>query len=144
MQASSHYNVFPSVWKGNIYSTYKINRPLKCSVSLLTLYFWNCRKTKLPNLGRKMYCVPNKTRLVIHWFAGWTVLFFFFFSFAPYILTRRKRYIALFKRKTDRDVPSIILGTSLLKVKARCLRQKVRMYIKCQIEVRRCKKVKGI
>lgn len=36
----------------------------------------------------------------------------------------------------------IILGTSLLKMKARCIRQKLRMCVKCQIEVRGVKKGK--
>lgn len=37
---------------------------------------------------------------------------------------------------------SMILGTSLLKMKARCIRQKLRMCVKCQIEVRGVKKWK--
>jgi hypothetical protein len=37
---------------------------------------------------------------------------------------------------------SIILGTALLKMKARCIRCNLRMCVKCQIEVRSVKKWK--
>lgn len=44
----------------------------------------------------------------------------------------------------DGSRDSIILGTSLLKLKARCIRQKLRMCVKCQIEVRGVKSERNL